>query len=128
MACASAAGFPPRVVVNDRVGARQVEADAPGLEADQEHGHIAPLEGIDRLLAFSSLAREFDGRNVALDARFFDEIDHRSKLGEHQHRASVAREVLEHFEQPLELCALCDVARRLDFDEPGIAAALAQLE
>jgi hypothetical protein len=39
---------PPRVVVDHRVGGGEVEADAAGLQADQEDRHLAVLELADR--------------------------------------------------------------------------------
>jgi hypothetical protein len=49
---------PPRVVVDHGIGGGQVEAEAAGLEADQEDRHPALLEAADRGFAVGRVAGE----------------------------------------------------------------------
>ena len=56
---------PPRIVVHDRVGARQVQPRAPGLEADEEDVGPALLERVDDALPVARLAREHEVPDVA---------------------------------------------------------------
>ena len=48
---------PPGIVVDDGVGAREVQAGAAGLEADEEDVGLAALELVDRLLAIGRSRR-----------------------------------------------------------------------
>jgi hypothetical protein len=57
---------PPRVVVDDGVGLRQVQAHATGLQADQEERHGAAGELLDQRVAVLALAGEFDPGDIAL--------------------------------------------------------------
>ena len=74
------------------VGHGQVQADAAGLEADQEHGHAAGLEIVDELGAIARLA----GQGLVADAfggqRLLDEFEHFGELREHEYVAAFGDE------------------------------------
>ncbi|MNL57540.1 hypothetical protein D3C87_1811140 [compost metagenome] len=71
---------PPGVVVDHRVGLRQVEPHATGLEADQEQRHLPAGELFDDRVAFLALPRELDPGQVALFQLRLDQREHAGEL------------------------------------------------
>ena len=77
---------PPRVVVDDHVGRRQIKAHAARLERDQKHRHLARLELRDHLGAalLGRSARELKKADVLLGQALTDDIEHARELAEQQ--------------------------------------------
>jgi hypothetical protein len=75
---------PPRIVVNDGIGARQVQPRAARLQADQEHVHLAALEAIDDACAVHGGSGELDEGQAALVETESDQREHAGELREHE--------------------------------------------
>ena len=75
---------PPRVVVNDHIGRRQVKAHAARLERNQKDRNLARLELRDHLGAalLRRSARELKEGDVLLGQALTDNIEHTRKLAE----------------------------------------------
>ena len=69
-------GVPPRVVVDHRVGARQVQARAARLQADEKDVGVAALERVDRALAVLRRARERDVSDARVARPWRNEREH----------------------------------------------------
>ncbi len=121
-------GVPPRIVVDHGVGGGEVEADATGLQREQEQRHLAVLEALHRLGAVARLAGEGDVANAPAIEFGGDQFQHAGELREQQHLAPLVEQRRQHVHQQLELGRLVHVARRFELDQPRIAADLAQLE
>ena len=80
--------IPPRVKMDDIIGAGKIQPQAAGLEGNQEHRFRPILESLDHTLTLAqgSGAAEIE---IILDARGFDltagHIQERSELAENQH-------------------------------------------
>ncbi len=103
-------GVPPGVVVDDGVGGGEVEADAAGLEADEEDGDVAVLEAGDGGFAVAGLAGEFAVGDVAGLEFGFDEAERGGELREQQDAPAFFDEFGEHGHQGFELGAGGDLA------------------
>ena len=77
---------PPRVVVDDHVGSRQVKAHAARLKRNQKDRNLARLELRDHLGAalLRRSARELKEDDVLLGQALTDDIEHTRKLAEQQ--------------------------------------------
>ena len=99
---------PPRVVVDDHVGRRQVKAHAARLERDQKDRHLARLELCDHLGAalLRRSARELKEGDVLLGQALTDNIEHTRKLAEQQDA------------MPAVECAVHELHARIEFGAP----------
>ena len=77
------------------VGRRQVETAAAGLEAEQEHRHLAILEALHRGAPIPGFAGQGDVRDAALVEIGGDEVEHAGELGEHQDPAATGEQGVE---------------------------------
>ena len=91
----------PWVVVDHGVGGGEVEADAAGLEADQEHRHGAALEALHQGAALTG--RGLPGEDLVFDAtldqRRLNQRQHFGELRKQQHAAAFGQQAVEQFEQ-----------------------------
>ncbi|MNO83526.1 hypothetical protein D3C76_748400 [compost metagenome] len=118
--------------MDHRVRRGQVEADAAGLQADQEQRHAAFLEILHRLAPVAAVALQQRIVDAALAQGVADQGEHRGELREHQHAAAFREQLFEHVHQVGEL-ARGDRLRRLAgagflLHQADVAADLAQLE
>ncbi|MNY00594.1 hypothetical protein D3C86_1330940 [compost metagenome] len=120
---------PPGVEVDHGIGGGEVEAGAAGLEADQEHRHLAGLERLHRRAAILGGAGELDVGDLARLQFVLDQAEHAGELGEQQHAAAFAGKFLEHFQQGAELAGVAGMAGRFILAEQAqVAAGLAQAQ
>ena len=98
---------PPRVVVNDHVGNRQVQTDAARLERNQKHRHLARLELRNHLGAalLGRCAREFKEADVLLGQALADDIEHARKLAEQQNVMPAVERAVHELHTSVELGA-----------------------
>src|SRR5690606_20362140 len=98
-------GVPPAVVVDDVVGAGQVEAGAGGFERQQEHRRPPVLEAADHLLAagHGGAAVQELGVHAALVQVPGDQAGHGHVLGEDQHGAVLGEDGGDELVQQLQL-------------------------
>ena len=77
---------PPRVVVDDHVGRRQIKAHAARLERNQKDRNLARLELRDHLGAalLRRSARKLEEGDVLFGQTLADGIEHARKLAEQQ--------------------------------------------
>ena len=71
---------PPRVVVDDSVGLRQVQTDPTGFEADQEQRYFARGESVYQFIAFLGLTGELDPGNIAYLELVLNQREHAGEL------------------------------------------------
>ncbi len=121
-------GVPPRVVVDHGVGSGEVEADAAGLERQQEQRHFAVLETLHRLGAVAGFAGEGDVADAPAIQLRGDQFQHAGELREQQHLAAFVQQRGQHVHQQFELRRFVYAARSFQFHQTRIAADLAQLE
>ena len=97
---------PPRVVVDDGVGGGQVEADAAGLEADQEDRHLAGLEAADRRFAVARVCRSAARRRCRRAASSCSiSAEHAGELREDEDAPAFVDQFGQHLHQQVELGA-----------------------
>lgn len=73
-------GIPPWIIVNDRIRRCQIEPRTSRLEADQEEGDFAALEGIHHFVSIFRLAGQLDmGKLEGIEAFSYD-LEHFYKL------------------------------------------------
>ena len=122
-------GVPPRVVVDDGVGLRQVQAGAAGLQADQEQRDLARGEAGDGAVAVLGLAGELGPGEAALLQLLLDQAEHGGELREQQHLAAFGQHLGELLHQQLQLGRLAQrLGSRHRGQQPRVAADLAQLQ
>ena len=107
---------PPRIVVDDHVGRRQVEAHAARLERDQKHRHLAHLELRNHLgtALLGRSARELKEGDVLLGQALTDNIEHTRKLAEQQDAMSAVE------------CAVHELHARIEFGAPRLVILVVQ--
>ena len=117
---------PPGVHVDHVVGGREVQAEAAGLERDQEQVALAILEGVDPLLA--GLGRGRAVQVLVADALLVQVLAEQAQvvheLGEDQGLVLVFEQLVHQLGEGFELGAGQAAVRH---DEPGVAAAAPQL-
>ena len=96
---------PPRVVVNDHVGRRQVEAHAARLERDQKDRNLARLELRDHLGAalLRRCARELKKADILLGQALTDDIEHARELAEQQNAVPAVERTVHELHASVEL-------------------------
>ena len=125
---------PPGVVVDDGVGASEVEAGASGFEGDEEDGDVGGLEVFDEFAAVFGGAGEFEVGDVEAVELLFDEGEHGGELGEEEDAAFFLEEGVEKVEEVGEFGRVGEaegVAVEGDFvvvEETRVAADLAEFE
>ena len=107
---------PPRVVVDDHVGSRQVKAHAARLERNQKDRNLALLELRDHLGAalLRRSARELKEVDVLLGQALTDDIEHTRKLAEQQDA------------MPAVECAVHELHARIEFGAPRLVILVVQ--
>ena len=107
---------PPRVVVDDHVGSRQVKAHAARLERNQKDRNLARLELRDHLGAalLRRSARELKEGDVLLGQALTDNIEHTRKLAEQQDAMSAVE------------CAVHELHARIEFGAPRLVILVVQ--
>ena len=117
---------PPRVVVDDHVGSRQIKAHAARLERNQEHRHLARLELRNHLGAtlLGRCARELKEGDVLLGQALADDIEHARKLAEQQDAMTAVERAVNELHTRIELGASRLVVRIVQM---RVATDLAQL-
>ena len=98
---------PPRVVVNDHVGRRQVKAHAARLERNQKDRHLARLELRNHLGAalLRRCARKLKEGDILLGQTLADDIEHASKLAEQQDAMPAVERAVHELHARIELGA-----------------------
>ena len=98
---------PPRVVVDDHVGRRQIKAHAARLERDQKHRHLARLELRDHLGAalLGRSARELKKADVLLGQALANDIEHARELAEQQNVMPAVERTVHELHASVELGA-----------------------
>ena len=95
-------GVPPRIVVDNGIRGREIEARAPGFEADEEERDFTILEALDRRFAITCVAPQLDEGHIALSKLRHDQVEHRGELREEQDAAPIVDQALKHFDQRVE--------------------------
>ena len=113
--------------MDDGVGGGQVQANATGLEADQEQRHFAALELLHRQAAVAGLAGQHDIGNAGGVERLGDQVQHRGELGEKQHLAAFGQQRGQHRHQHVELGRLRGFGAG-KLHQTRVAAGLTQLQ
>ncbi len=121
-------GVPPRVVVDDGVGGDEVEANTAGLEADEENVGFARGEAGDRFFALAGGAGEFGVGDFAPFDLPLKDREHGGELGEDQHLAPFIHQLIDQFEEEIELGGVADFLGAFEFEELRVAAHLPELE
>jgi len=84
-------GVPPGIVVDHRVGGREVQPPAPGSQADREQRHFTALERTDRFGTITRVTAQFDEADARRGQAGLDQVEYRGELREQQDAAPLAR-------------------------------------
>ena len=121
-------GIPPGVEQEDVVRRRQVQAEAAGLQADQEHLAVrVVLEPLHPRLPVPRAAVEVGVGDFLLVQPLLDDRQHARELGEHQGLVSLVEDLAQLRQEHVELGA--GFARPLGLvDQTGMAGRLPQTQ
>jgi len=75
---------PPWVIVDNGIGLDEVEADAAGLEGDEEEVGLTAAEALDRVFAFACLSGQLGVGDAGSLYLLLDQAEHGGELGEDQ--------------------------------------------
>ncbi|MNM56734.1 hypothetical protein D3C81_679110 [compost metagenome] len=121
--------IPPRIVVDHRVGRRQVQSHAARFQADQEDRYGTLLEGRHLRAPVFRFARQQRIRDIARFQFFLDQFQHAGKLREDEDLASFVEQVFHHLHQVEQLGRTGRLLlRRQGFHQARVAAHLPQLQ
>ena len=111
--------------MDHRVGHRQVQSDATGFQADQEHRHFAVLEALHQFFAMTRGTGQHQVADLGGVERLGDQFQHFGELRKHQHVAAFVGEAAQHRQQQIELGRLRHAPRTVELDQARVAADLA---
>src|SRR5436190_10146715 len=105
-------GIPPRIEMNDRVRAGEVQSHAAGLEADEKNRRGTALKFLHDIATVCCGAIEVAEVNFLLVQLLLEQRQHADELAEDEHAMSTVRDFLEQFIECFEFAGWVSQRRR----------------